>query len=472
MTARVRFAPSPTGELHLGNARTALMNWLWVRQQIGGRFILRIEDTDRERSRESHTRDILESLTWLGLDWDEGPDRGGPHGPYVQSASLSLHAVALERLRAAGHVYLCTCSEAELERQREGQVSSGLPPRYDGRCRNRPPAVDPLPHGAWRFRVPAGRELVLEDLVRGTVRFRTDDLGDFVVARHDGTPTYHLAVVVDDARMEISHVIRGEDHLANTPRHLLLHEALGSTAPAHAHLPMILAPDRTKLSKRHGATSIRDLREQGYLPEAVLNHLALLGWSPPDGEELRTRESLIRDFSLERVHHAGAIHDLARLTWLNASWLRRLDAADLRDRARSWLGAPFTVIPEERLLLAIALVQDELETLRDLPDHLSWLLAGPDPASLDLPGHGLEPESVRRVCTRLAADLPDLPEAPDDLKNHFKTVSRDLGLGMKAVLLPTRLALTGRAHGPELARLVASLGRVEAIARLERVARA
>ncbi len=468
MTVRVRFAPSPTGELHLGNARTALMNWLWARQQPGGRFILRIEDTDRERSRDTFSLDILESLSWLGIDLDEGPGRGGPHTPYVQSACGEYYDAALERLKAAGHVYPCSCSEDDLERQRADQAARGLPPRYDGRCRERHTGDDAGLPRAWRFRVPSDRELILEDLVRGTVRFRTEDLGDFVVARQDGTPTYHLAVVVDDARMQITHVIRGEDHLANTPRHLLLHEALGHSPPVHAHLPMILAPDRSKLSKRHGANSIRELREQGFLSEAVVNHLALLGWTPPDSEELRDRESLIRDFDLARVHLAGAIHDTARLTWMNASWMRRLAPGDLRDRARTWLEPAFAAYPDEHLEQAIALVQESCQTLADVPVQLNWLREAPAPGSLDWTAHGLEPENVRRVCSRLAADLLELPGGSDTLKSHFKTVSRDLGLGMKAVLLPTRLALTGSAHGPELARLVDCLGRHESRIRLER----
>ena len=470
MTSRVRFAPSPTGSLHLGNARTALMNWLWARH-TGGVFILRIEDTDRERSEPRFTRDILDSLAWLGIDWDEGPDRGGEHGPYIQSQCTDWYTEALRRLQESRHVYPCVCSESELEAQRAAQVAAGLPPRYNGRCRGMTTLdVDgKMPH-AWRFRVPAGRELTFDDMVRGRVRFHSDDLGDFVVARQDGSPTYHLAVVVDDARMGITHVIRGEDHLANTPRHLLLHEALGHTAPEHAHLPMLLAPDRTKLSKRHGAPSIHELRASGYLPEAVINQLSLLGWTPPDGEEIRDVVSLIRDFGLDRVHLSGAIFDPDRMAWMNARWMKRLDPEDLLARVMPRLDGALQRLDTAHLVQAIALVQEELVTLADIGPALSWLESGPEQGCLAWADHGLDPDSSRRVCARMATDLLAFSGDASALKGHFKVLSRELELGMKAILLPVRLALTGKPHGPELARLMTCLGHAEAICRLERAA--
>ncbi|MCX6551574.1 MAG: glutamate--tRNA ligase [Acidobacteria bacterium] len=323
---RLRFAPSPTGLLHVGNARTALFNWL-LAQGSGGTFVLRIEDTDVERSTRESERGILEDLRWLGLNWDEGPDVGGAHGPYRQSERLDLYRSYATELIEHGHAYYCFCSVEDLEADRRAALESGRPPKYAGRCRDLPidRARQRIADGETavvRFRVPDAREVVFHDVVRGVVQFSTDVIGDPVLVRSDGNPAYNFAVVIDDALMEITHVIRGEDHISNTPRQVLLYEAMGFQPPAFAHLAMVLGPDHTPLSKRHGATSVAEFRTRGYLPEALVNYLALLGWSPGGGDELLPAAELSRRFSLDHVGHSAAVFDIEKLAWVNRHYLR------------------------------------------------------------------------------------------------------------------------------------------------------
>src|SRR5437667_5990179 len=306
---RVRFAPSPSGQLHVGNARTALFNWLLARGQeeaAAGVFILRIEDTDAERSTRESEDSFARDLRWLGLDWDEGPDIGGPHGPYRQSERLHLYQSYAKELLAAESAYYCFCSSEQLEAERQAAVAEGRPVQYSGTCRNL--AQDEVTRriaageqAAIRFRVPPGSDIVFTDLVRGEVRFQNDVIGDPVILRADGTPAYNFAVVVDDALMEVTHVVRGEDHISNTPRQILLYEALGFAPPIFAHLALVMGPDHSPLSKRHGATSVAEFRARGYLPEALLNYLALIGWSPGGGDELLPIDELARRFSLAGV---------------------------------------------------------------------------------------------------------------------------------------------------------------------------
>ena len=308
---RVRFAPSPTGNLHVGNARTALFNWLLARRH-GGTCVLRIEDTDIERSTAESERAIRDDLRWLGLDWDEGPDVGGPHAPYRQSERIADYAEAARSLLAAGKAYYCFCSADDLERERREALATGQPPKYSGKCRANDPtaAADRVRAGettALRFAVPAGRSVTFRDLVRGEVTFETEVIGDPVILRSNGRPAYNFAVVVDDAAMEITHVVRGEDHISNTPRQILLYDALGLPSPAFAHLSLVLGSDHAPLSKRHGATSVAEFRDRGYLPEALVNYLALLGWSPGDSEELLDVTEMARRFELERVTHSAAV---------------------------------------------------------------------------------------------------------------------------------------------------------------------
>ena len=325
---RVRFAPSPTGYLHIGNARTALFNWLFARH-YGGCFILRIEDTDTDRHVAEAEGLIIQDLKWMGLDWDEGPDKGGPYGPYRQSDRLDIYQSYAQKLVESGRAYYCYCTPEELEASRQKMLASGQTPQYDGRClhlsdeqkkefekEGRRPSV--------RFRT-LGDAVVVNDLIRGEVSFDGQTIGDFIILRSDGRAAYNFAVVIDDIQMEITHVLRGEDHLSNTPRQVLIYQALGFNPPQFGHMPMILGPDRTRLSKRHGATSVVSYREKGYLPEAINNYLALLGWSSPDEEEILPQEKLVQKFTVDRISRSAAIFDLTKLNWMNGNYIREAE---------------------------------------------------------------------------------------------------------------------------------------------------
>src|SRR5688572_5505168 len=324
---RVRFAPSPTGHLHVGNARTALFNWLLARGQ-NGTFILRIEDTDLERSTRESEQAILDDLRWMGLQWDEGVEVGGPYGAYRQTERMQSYVDHTERLIREGKGYCCFCSPETLEAHRKAQLTAGLPPKYAGTCRNIP-ADDAARRKAngekpvVRLKVPEGRNVTFNDVVRGEVTFHTDVIGDPVLVRSDGIPAYNFAVVIDDALMKVTHVIRGEDHISNTPRQILLYEAYGYTPPVFAHLSLVMGPDHAPLSKRHGATSVKEFRDRGYLPEALANYLALIGWSPGDGEELLPMEELARRFRLEGVGRSAGVFDVEKLAWVNRHYLKQ-----------------------------------------------------------------------------------------------------------------------------------------------------
>ncbi len=322
---RVRFAPSPTGYVHVGNARTALFNWLFARRH-GGAFVLRIEDTDVERSEERYEQQLLDDLKWLGLDWDEGPDKGGPFGPYRQSERTAFYEKHSTQLIDQGHAYFCFCSPEQLEAERQQALKAGLQPKYSGRCRARPREeakckVEEGEPAAVRLKI-TGETFVWNDLVHGLVSFASDVIGDFILVRSDGHPAYNYAVVVDDHLMRITHVIRGDDHISNTPRQLAVYQAFGWEPPAFAHLSTILGPDRTRLSKRHGATSVQNFREQGILPEALRNYLLLLGWSAQDGKtEILSTQDMIAQFSLDRINKSPAVFDSDKLDWMNRLYL-------------------------------------------------------------------------------------------------------------------------------------------------------
>jgi len=467
MTVRVRFAPSPTGELHVGNVRTALYNWLFARQH-GGRFILRIEDTDLERSRREYEERIMEDLRWLGLDWDEGPDVGGEFGPYRQSERLAIYWEYAQRLLEAGWAYRCFCTEEDLERERERARAEDRPYRYSGRCRHlseseaQKRADAGEPH-TLRFRVRSG-PIVWEDVVRGPVRWEAEVIGDFVIVKSDGWPVYNFAVVVDDLLMRITHVIRGDGHLPNTPRQLLLYEALGATPPVFAHLSTILGADGTKLSKRHGATALREFREQGYVPEALFNFLVLLGWAPPQGVgEVLSREHVLQLFALEQVSKAPAIFDLQKLKWMNRTYLKakpldelvtavfpylqrtgRLPAA--ADAAtRAWLGRVVDAV-----LTHLDHLSQIVEETRIIFEYdLSAALAYPEVRDV------LEDPGALDVLARLEQELADVREiTTETFRAAVARVREQTGRQGRALFHPIRIALTGRPSGPELDKLV------------------
>jgi glutamyl-tRNA synthetase len=460
---RVRFAPSPTGTLHLGNARTALFNWLFAGRH-GGALLLRIEDTDAERSRPEHEQAILRDLEWLGLDWSEGPDIGGPVGPYRQSERRAAYDAAAARLVGSGAAYACACDPVALEARRREAEGRGEPFRYDGRCRDRgvPPRI-PGAGPALRLRLPDG-EVEFVDGVYGAVRFAPAQYGDPVLRRSDGSPNYNFAAAVDDAAMAITDVLRGEDHLTNSAIQILLHRALGAEPPRYAHLPMILGRDGARLSKRHGAASIDDLRASGYLPEAVINALALLGWSHPAGEEVLAAEDLLASFDLARVSRAAATFDSVKLDWFNGQWLRRLPRPRLVRESlpwlrRSWpLPEPLTPDLEDWLGRGIEMCAGGAVTLPVLVERMAILfrfepsarLADPEIAAiLSEPGAASVSAAVGEILGRLAAGAtpPELPALKDQLRQAT-------GLKGRNLFHPLRALLTGYASGPELDRLL------------------
>ncbi|MBI4216431.1 MAG: glutamate--tRNA ligase [Chloroflexi bacterium] len=479
---RVRYAPSPTGAPHVGNIRTALFNWLFARHH-GGSFIVRIEDTDQERLVPGALEAILEGLRWLGLDWDEGPEVGGPYGPYIQSERQGLYRQEAERLVAQGHAYRCYCSPQTLAQMREEQARRQEPPRYDRRCRELSAGERARREAAgerWvvRFQTPLAGQTPFDDLIRGQVVFDNATLDDFVLLKSDGYPTYHLANVVDDHAMRISHVMRADEWLASTPRHVLLYAALGWEPPQFAHLPMILGPDRAKLSKRHGATSILEYRDKGYLPEAMTNFMALLGWSLDDKTELLDREELTRHFSLERIGKTGAIFNLEKLDWMNGVYIRKLPPAELAQRLLPFLerpeqegGLPEAVArPLDRAYLGriVPLIQERLKTLAEAPALVDFFFLNlPYEPSLLL-GKRLSPEAARAGLERAQVVLKGLVAfEAEALEGVLRPLAETLGLKAGDFFGLLRVAVTGRAVAPPLFQTMAALGRARCRERLE-----
>ena len=459
---RVRFAPSPSGHLHVGNARTALFNWLLARGS-SGTFILRIEDTDVERSTRESEVAILRDLAWLGLDWDEGPDIGGAHGPYRDSERLHLYQSYATELLNAGAAYYCFCSTAQLDAERSAAVAAGLPAVYSGTCRRLSPeqaqariAAGERP--AIRFRVPDGRDVSFVDAVRGEVRFSGDVIGDPIIVRADGHPAYNFAVVVDDALMEITQVVRGEDHISNTPRQVLLYEALGFTPPQFAHLALVMGPDHSPLSKRHGSTSVAEFRAKGYLPEALVNYLALIGWSPGNDDELLPVDELARRFSLDRVGHSAGVFDEEKLAWVNRHYLKMADPVRIAALSVPFFkaaGVPMT--PDSRgldfLASAMTMATASVDRINQIPPRLALLFHYDASAALEAPGvrEEMNTDAARSVVAALAEHLAVAPRLD---RARFRAVANQVkaktGQKARALFHPVRIVLTGRAEGPEL----------------------
>ncbi|HEU4690375.1 MAG TPA: glutamate--tRNA ligase [Vicinamibacterales bacterium] len=461
---RVRFAPSPTGQLHVGNARTALFNWLLARGQ-GGTFILRIEDTDVERSTRESELAMLDDLRWLGLEWNEGVEAGGDYGPYRQTERLHIYRAHAVELMAKGHAYHCFCSPQQLEDDRQAALREGRPPQYVGRCREIPRAdarrrVENGEPAAIRFRVPdrsPGQEISFDDLVRGQVRFGTEVIGDPVIVRAGGVPAYNFAVVIDDALMGITHVVRGEDHISNTPRQLLIYQAFGWQPPVFAHVSLVLGPDHAPLSKRHGATSVKEFRDRGYLPEALTNYLALIGWSPGEGEELLPIEELARRFQIESVGHSAGVFDVDKLAWVNRHYLKaaaperlaRLSIPYLREHGWVTEPTPADVAFLERVVPVAAASVDRLE---QIPARLAFLFDYSAARALGQPDIRAEAQAARQVIAGLAEELRQSGRLLD--KEAFRAaaarVRERTGQKGKALFHPIRLALTGESEGLEL----------------------
>jgi nondiscriminating glutamyl-tRNA synthetase len=471
-TVRVRFAPSPTGLLHIGNARTALFNYLFAKHHHGT-FVLRIEDTDLERSTEASIDRIVEDLQWLGIRWEEGPDRDGPDGPYRQSERVSFYHGFADRLLAEGRVYKCFCTPEKLASLRKEQLSKGKMPRYDGRCRSlsKEEILRLESSGAQpvlRFQVGGG-PIVFDDLVYGKMSFAPEGIGDFIIVRSDGVAAYNFACVIDDHAMHITHVIRGEDHLSNTPRQILIHQALGWDPPRFAHHPLILGSDRSPLSKRHGATAVSQYREEGFFPGALLNYLVLLGWTPPSGEEILPIEKMIEAFSLTALSRSAPVHSRKKLEWLNSSYLRAMDSRSLSEQFLPYLqkaGLPLERIDRNYLDHVVEVIKDNLVVLSQIQGYLGIFFdekfAFDDEARPIL----LDPENretLRNVLDVCQASREVSAARWASLQVEMERKTRKKGKGL---FRPLRAAVTGMTRGPELAKALPLLGKERIIKRL------
>ena len=466
---RVRFAPSPTGTLHIGSARTALYNFL-VARHAGGAFVVRIEDTDAVRSEARFERAILDDLAWLGLDCDEGPDQGGPFGPYRQAERVPVYRRAADDLVAAGLAYPCFCSQERLDTLRAEAHAAGRPLRYDGRCRALEPAAvqERLAAGepaALRFAVPSG-DVCFDDVIRGPITIGSEQIGDFIILRSDHLPSYNFAAVVDDAAMAITHVIRGDDHLTNTARQELLRRALhpGAAAPIYAHHAMILAPGGGKLSKRHGATAVGDYRRLGYLPQAIVNYLALLSWSHGDDEVLGI-ERLVADFELTALSGSPAIFDMSKLDWLNHQWIMASGDAEHERLVAERLPVG---TPAPAVAAIAAAVKSSLERYGDVPQAAAPLLERPalDSATRQAVAAAAEPLALFADLRRAATALYLTLEQARELLGEYRRLGKERSLTARELLMPLRLALTGREHGPDLAFVLGAIAADEALERL------
>ncbi len=478
MSVRVRFAPSPTGYLHVGGARTALFNWLLARH-AGGTFILRSDDTDLDRNRPEYYQDIVDGMRWLGLDWDEGIEVGGPHGSYRQSDRIDRYREAARALVESGQAYPCFCTAEELEERRQAARAEGRPPGYDGRCRVIPPAeaaarIAAGAEASIRFAVPRPGETVFEDVVRGEVRFDHANVDDFVMLRSDGSPTYHLASTVDDVDFGITHVVRGEDILASTPKHILIARAAApGTETVYAHLPLLKGPDGSKLSKRHGATAVRAYREGGYLAPAFVNYLALLGWSPGEDETVVSLPEMVERFELEAVSKASAIFDEDKLQWLNGVYVREMDPAEFAAQARPLVEAdlarPLTPAEVAALDRLTPLVQERARLLTEVPAQVRFLFV--DTVAYDEASWSkvmTKPEA-RMAVAGASARLDDLEEwTIEAIEEALRAMMDELGLSARKGLQPLRVAVTGSSVSPPLFESIEALGRETTLARLAR----
>ena len=475
---RVRFAPSPTGFLHVGGARTALFNWLFARRH-GGTFILRIEDTDAERSSAEMVTGILDGMGWLGLDWDEGPGIGGPHAPYFQSQRYDRHREAAASLVAAGRAYYCYCSAERLREERERAEARGDAWQYDRRCLNLPAEkIAELEAAnaprAVRFKVPSG-VTAFDDVVHGRIEVDGAHIEDFVILRSDGHPIYHLSVVVDDIDMGITHIVRGDDHISNTPKHVLLFHALGASLPVFAHVPLILGADKKRLSKRHGATSVMEYEKQGYLPDALVNFLALLGWSPGDDREIMSRQGLIDSFTLEGITGSNAVFDVAKLDWMNGQYIARMPpdqraaiVVTLLAREGLW---PAETAATEWLLRLVALLQPRAKRLTDFVEQARPFLSQTVEYEPDAINKHLKlPRLSDHVRALMLALRDAVPFDEQHVEAAVRRTAEQQDIKAAPLIHATRVAVTGRTASPGIFEVLVLLGRDRTLERLEQLA--
>jgi glutamyl-tRNA synthetase len=452
-----RFPPSPTGYLHVGGARTALFNWLYARH-TGGRFILRIEDTDTRRSTQASVDAIFEALEWLGIDWDEGP--------YFQTRRLDIYKEFVRKLVDSGHAYHCTCTPGEIEAMRERAKAVGGKPKYDGTCRDK--GLPWSEKAVVRFRTPLSGTTVLEDVVKGNIVFQNAEMDDFIIARSDGMPTYNFVVVVDDVTMGVNTVIRGDDHVMNTPKQILIYKALGAELPTFGHVPMVLGNDRTRLSKRHGAMSVTAYRDMGYLPEALLNYLVRLGWSCGD-QEFFTVAELIEKFSLENIGRSAGVFDLEKLQALNADHIMATPAPELARRVHPFLAQKADAAVDDKLEKVVKTLAPRSKTLVDMAEQAVFYYRDPEDFEPAAAKKFLKPAAVEPI-RALIEELKRLDNFTEPaLEGAFTAVMEKTGLKLGKIAQPVRVALTGRSASPGIFEIVEIIGRDRTLARLERV---
>lgn len=464
---RVRFAPSPTGYLHIGGARTALFNYLFARNQ-GGKFILRIEDTDQERSTEESVGAILSSMKWLGMEWDEGPEVGGPFEPYFQSQRLHIYRQYAELLIEKGFAYRCYCTPEELEQKREENQKKGLPTRYDRKCRDLKEKKD-LPY-AIRFKVPddAG-DVVFEDLLHDKISVSSTEIEDFVILKSDGFPTYNFSCVLDDALMQITHIIRGDDHINNTPKQVLLYKALDMPLPIFVHLPMILGSDKTRLSKRHGATSVGLYEEMGYLPEAMVNYLVRLGWSYGD-QEIFSKQELIEKFSLKNLGRSSAVFNPEKLLWLNQHYIKSLDAEHIAVILQKFLNKTGIECDNLEVLKKIVLaLRERSKTIAEMAEKATVFFEKSVVFEEGAKEKYITSE-IKPILSEIADELNQVSDfSTKGLEQFFKEYVEKKGIKFKIIAQPLRVALCGKTIGPGVFEMIEIFGREESIKRIKSV---
>jgi nondiscriminating glutamyl-tRNA synthetase len=465
METRVRFAPSPTGHLHIGNARTAILNWLFAKH-TNGKFILRIEDTDPERSADEFIGQIYEDMKWLGLQWDEGPDVGGSAQPYRQSERFDIYKKYAQNLLSEGQAYHCYCTPDELDQMRKESLAKGDTGFYSQKClhlsdeekekfvkQGRKPTI--------RFKVPENSEIKFEDVVRGELKWDSENISDFVVMRSEGIPTYNFAAVVDDGLMKISHVIRGDDHVSNTPRQILVYQALGFGIPVFVHIPMILGDDRTRLSKRHGATSLDQYRNKGYLPEALVNFLSLLSWSSESGDEILSVERLINEIDLNRISKSAAVFDVEKLNWMNGSYIRQTELDKITELTIPYFQQKnYPVDDFEKTKKIVSILQEKVDYLEQLPEHAVIFFQDKVRIENSEAKSMVRQDSTQKIFWSFLRELEAIENIDKDIfRRIMKAVQNETGIMGKNLWMPVRIALTGDLHGPDLPMVAEILGR-------------
>ena len=486
MSVRVRFAPSPTGFVHIGSLRTALYNFLYARK-MQGNYVLRVEDTDRTRLVEGAVEGMLSAMNWAGVNHDEGVMlsddnkvvQNGDCGPYIQSERLDIYKEHIKTLIDKGDAYYCFCSRSRLDRIREQQKNEGLDPKYDGHCRelSQEEIQDKLDKGedyVIRMKLPENKSITFNDIVRGKVSIHTSDMDDQVLIKADGFPTYHFAVVVDDHMMDITHVIRGEEWLTSTPKHVLLYQMFGWKAPTFVHLPNILNADRKKLSKRQGDVAVEDFRNKGYLPEALVNYIALVGWSPEDNKEIFSMPELIEAFSLERVSKSGGVFDTAKLNWVNSHYIKEADTQRLVDLASKFvikeklMSEQEVKANNEWLLLAMDTVKDRLDYLAQFPEEIKSFLNSAMPELEDEAKEFMKLEHMMELADELEAKITAADTiTPDFVSAMFKEIQKEKGIKGKNLFMGTRVIITGQNHGPDIPMVLSLLGKEKALSRID-----